>query len=190
MRKDFYIFRHGETDYNKQGRWQGCSIDLPLNETGKLQAEALAQKVKNLGLEVVYSSPLIRAQQTAQAVAAINGVQVKTLPELIEGCVGICEGMLRSEVEKEHPDIWAEWYGDAMVMSTRWPGGESKLEIQQRMFKAFEEMLKAPESVIGVASHGGAMRYFLLAFGYGPHKMPNTVLFHLIWQDGKWTLDQ
>lgn len=190
MRKDFYIFRHGETDFNKQGRWQGCGVNLPLNDTGIRQAEALADKVKGLGLEVIYSSPLIRAKQTAEIVANRLKREVRVLPELTEGCLGICEGMLKDDIAAKYPEKWAEWYSDNMNMDTRWPDGESKLEMQQRMFKGFEKMLSAPENIIGVASHSGSMRYFFLAFGYGPHKMPNTALYHLIWQNGEWLFEQ
>lgn len=189
MRKDFYVFRHGETDYNKQGRWQGCGINYPLNDTGVKQAELLADKVKNLGLEVIYSSPLIRAVQTAQAVADKLGLEVRTLPELTEGCLGVCEGMLKDDIAAQYPKLWEDWYSDNMDMETRWPDGESKQEMQQRMFNGFEKMLSAKENIIGVASHSGSMRYFFLAFGYGPHKMPNTALYHLIWQDSVWTFE-
>ena len=69
-------------------------------------------------------------------------------------------------------------------------GGESKGEIQDRMFVAFNKMIKTNEKVIGVASHGAAIRYFLVALGYGPHKMENTALFHIIYNDGKWVFDK
>ena len=190
MRKDFYIFRHGETDYNKEGRWQGCGVDLPLNANGVSQAGVLAEKLKPLGLEVIYSSPLQRALETAQIAAAPQHLKVIPLPELTEGCLGVCEGMLKEDIAAQYPKLWQEWYSDEIKMDTRWPGGESKLEMQQRMFKGFEKMLAAKENVIGVASHSGSMRYFLLAFGYGPHKMPNTSLFHIVWEDGKWSLNQ
>ena len=65
MRKDFYIFRHGQTDYNKEHRWQGCGIDVDLNEEGLGQAERLAQKLEPYGLEHIYSSNLQRALHTA-----------------------------------------------------------------------------------------------------------------------------
>ena len=190
MRKDFYIFRHGQTDYNLANRWQGSGIDADLNETGLNQAEDLAEKVKNFGIEKIYSSPLKRALQTAQAVARKTNSKIDIIPELIEASVGVCEGMHREDVQKKYPDIWNEWYGENMIMETRWPGGESKKEIQDRMFVAFDKMLQTKEQVIGVASHGGAMRYFLIALGYGPHKMPNTALFHIVYEDGKWICDK
>ena len=189
MRKDFYIFRHGETDCNREGRWQGRGVNLPLNENGVAQAEALDSRLKNLGLEVICSSPLERAQQTANIVAEKLGLKVLILDELTEGCLGVVEGMKKDDIKQLNPELWEEWYGDNMIMSTRWPGGESKLEMQQRMFKGFEKMIKMPQKIIGVASHSGSMRYFFLAFGYGPHKMPNTALYHLIYEDGNWSLE-
>lgn len=190
MRKDFYIFRHGETDYNLQNRWQGQGIDADLNETGIKQAHALAEKVKNLGIEKIYSSPLKRAYQTALAVANATNTTIEILPELIEGSVGVCEGMNREDVKVKHPDIWDEWYGDKMDMNIRWPNGESKQEIQDRMFVAFDKMLTTKENIIGVASHGAAIRYFLIRLGYGPHKMANTALFHIIYENGNWIFDK
>ncbi|MBQ8677986.1 MAG: histidine phosphatase family protein [Alphaproteobacteria bacterium] len=189
MRKDFYIFRHGETDYNQAQRWQGQGVDIDLNANGRQQAEVLAQKLADCGLQVIYSSPLKRAKQTAQYVAAGHNLEIRILPELTEGSVGDCEGMSKSEVAKKYPQVWDIWYGDNDIMDVRWPNGESKGEVQQRMNRAFAEMLLAKEKVIGVASHGAAIRYFLLQFGYGPHKMENTALFHLVWEDEKWILD-
>ena len=91
MRKDFYIFRHGETDYNKEMRWQGCGVDLPLNATGIAQAVTLSERLKPLKLEVIYSSPLKRALETAQIAASQLKLKVKLLPDLREGCLGVCE---------------------------------------------------------------------------------------------------
>ena len=190
MRKDFYIFRHGETDYNLEKRWQGQGVDAELNKTGLKQAELLAEKMKDLGIEKIYSSPLKRAIQTAQIVSKTICSSIEIIPELTESSLGICEGMKREDAKNKYPKIWDIWYGENTDMNIRWPEGESKQEIQDRMFRAFDKMLISKESVIGVASHGGAMRYFLLALGYGPHKMPNTILFHVIYDDGKWIFDK
>lgn len=190
MRKDFYVFRHGQTDYNLANRWQGKGIDADLNETGLAQAQSLAEKLKDFGIEKIYSSPLKRAYQTAQAVAKNTSAPIEIIEELIEGSVGVCEGLFREDVQKKYPEIWEDWYGENMNMETRWPEGESKREIQERMFVAFNKMLDSDEKIIGVASHGAAIRYFLIALGYGPHKMANTALFHIVYEDGKWIFDK
>ena len=189
MRKDFYIFRHGETDENLAKRWQGNGVDVPLNTTGVYQAGVLAEKVSGLGIEIIYSSPLKRAQQTANIVSSNLNVDVVIMDEFTEGCLGVCEGMLKDDIMVQYPDIWKKWYADNIDMSVRWPKGESKQEMQNRMFKGITKLMNIPQSVIGIASHSGSMRYFLLAFGYGPHKIPNTALFHLIYDNGVWELE-
>lgn len=190
MRKDFYIFRHGETDYNATLRWQGQNIDIDLNEKGQAQAKNLAEKMKKLGIEKIYSSPLKRALQTAQTVADATNTKIEIIPELIEASVGVCEGMYKNDIQKKYPEIWERWYNSEMIMEARWPNGESKKEIRDRMFVAFNKMIQGNESIVGVASHGGAMRYFLYALGYGPHKMENTALFHVVYEDEKWIFDK
>ena len=192
MRKDFYIFRHGETDYNLEHRWQGCGVDTNLNQTGIQQAEVLAEKMQNLGIEIVYSSPLKRAYQTAQAVSEKTNTEIKTLPELTEASVGVCEGLTRDEIANKYPEIWEKWDNDNdnINWDIRWPKGESKKEIKNRMFTAFEKILNTKEKTIGIASHSGSIRYFLLGLGYGPHKMPNTALYHVIYENGKWIFDK
>jgi len=188
VHKDFYIFRHGETDYNLQQRWQGQGINIDLNENGIAQAEVLAKRLEDKNIEIFYSSPLKRALQTAQIVAQKGKVPVKTLSDLQEGSVGVCEGMKRDDVAKKYPEIWDIWCSANEIMDIRWPEGESKLEVQQRMVKAFDMMLKTKEKVIGVASHGASIRYFLRLFGYTSRRMDNAALFHLIYEDGNWTL--
>ena len=190
MRKEFYIFRHGETDYNKEARWQGCGLNAPLNKSGEIQAAALAEILRPLGLEVIYASGLKRALQTAEIVAGVLGVAAKVLPGLREACLGKAEGLLKNEVATIYPEIWNEWYSAQNNMDVRFPGGESKQEVQERMLGVFESLLNTPENTIGIASHSASIRYFLMKFGYKPHKMPNTALFHLTYENGLWKLKE
>ena len=69
MAKDFYIFRHGETELNRRRRWQGSGTDYDLTEDGVSQAEELSAKLAGKGIEVIYSSPLLRARHTAEIAA-------------------------------------------------------------------------------------------------------------------------
>lgn len=190
MRKDFYIFRHGETDYNKQKRWQGCGVDAELNAEGVKQAHLLAERLVPLGVEHIYSSNLKRALETAQICAARLGIGLDIIPDLREGCFGEAEGMLKSDIAVKYADIYNDWYAPADDMSVRFPGGESKLEMQQRMFAVLESLLSSPYRTIGISSHGSSIRYLLYKFGLPPHQMPNTALFHLIYHDGNWKLEQ
>ena len=78
-----YLIRHGQTDWNVAGKIQGCH-DIPLNETGRKQAQYLAEGMRNRPVTHIYSSPQIRALETARAIAASQGVEVTTLPGLRE----------------------------------------------------------------------------------------------------------
>lgn len=189
MRKDFYIFRHGETDYNKERRWQGCGINAELNAEGIAQAHELAEKLIPLKIEHIYSSGLKRALETAEICGRRLNIGVDVIPDLREGCFGEAEGMLKSEIAVKFAEIFAEWYDTTDDLNVRFPGGESKLEMQQRMFAVIENLVSAPYQKIGIASHGSSIRYLLYKFGLPPRLMPNTALFHLVYENGNWTLE-
>ena len=188
MRTDFYIFRHGETDYNKERRWQGCGIDADLNAEGILQAKTLADRLQPCGLEYIYSSNLQRALHTAQIVASRLHIGVEIVPALREGCFGKAEGMLKSDIAVQYADIYQKWYSRAEDMNLRFPGGESKAEMQERMFGALESLLEKPYRTVGIASHGSSIRYLLYKFGMPPHAMANGALFHLVHENNTWRL--
>ena len=189
MRKIFYIFRHGETDYNKERRWQGCGIDLPLNDAGREQACELARRLRGVGLETIYSSPLKRALQTAEIVAAALDLSVKIIPDLREGCFGEAEGMLKIEIAGKYPQIFKDWYSETNDLDVGFPGGETKRQMQWRMLGVIDNLLAKPQQVVGIASHGSSIRYLLMKFGHEPHAMKNTALFRLAYEDGVWKLE-
>ena len=190
MRKDFYVFRHGETDYNKNGRWQGCSVDTPLNETGKEQAKVLATELSDKDIEVIFSSNLKRAYETAQFVAQEKNLTIKTKENLREGDYGEAEEMFKTEMRVKFGDIFTQWYdNDSAYMDVRFPGGESKREMGRRMLGVFEELLQEEAQVIGVASHAGSLNCFWLYLGFDRPLMPNCSWLHLVYEDGKWSLD-
>ena len=184
-----WISRNGETDYNKERRWQGSGIDVPLNETGVEQAKLLAERVAPLGIEHIYSSHLKRAYQTAQAVADKLGIGIEIHEGLREGCLGQTEGLVKAEVEKAYPEVFSVWYAENDIMDIRFPGGESKQEIQDRVLGALESLLDCPYQVIGISSHSAAIRYSLRKFGLPIHRMENTALYHLIYDNGEWILE-
>ena len=90
------LVRHGETDWNRDGRWQGQS-DTPLNELGRRQARELAEQLD--GVDVVYSSDLARARETAEILAERAGVEVRLDPRLRERGFGAWEGLTLAEIE-------------------------------------------------------------------------------------------
>lgn len=189
MRKDVYLFRHGETDANRERRWQGCGLDLPLNETGIAQAEALVDKLRDKKIEAIFSSALKRAVQTAEIVAQALQLPVKIKEDFREGCFGQGEGIVVSELDERWPEIGKRWK-DPDDLDASYPDGETKREIQNRMLNALNELLKEDYAVIGVATHGSAARNLLRALGVVLGRIPNGTIFHLVYEKGKWRIEE
>lgn len=187
--KVFYIFRHGETDFNREGRWQGAGLDPELNLAGITQAHLLAETLRPLNLQIIYSSPLQRALQTAEIIGSELNIPVVVNNELIEGNFGINEGQYHKDIIlTEEYKTWRNL--DADYIHFRFEGGESKFEIMQRMFGAVSELLKTPEDVIGISSHSAAIRYLLLQFGLQIPRLENGALIRLAYEDGQWVTEE
>jgi 2,3-bisphosphoglycerate-dependent phosphoglycerate mutase len=102
------IARHGESDWNRERRWQGYA-DRPLTDRGREQARALAARLAHIELDAVYSSDLQRARDTAAVVAENQGLEVQAVPELREVDVGSWSGLTRVEAEERFPEGYARW---------------------------------------------------------------------------------
>src|SRR5215211_8136133 len=96
------LARHGETDWNREGRFQGWA-DPPLNDAGRAQAQALAERLREMPFDAVYASDLRRAFETAEIVAASHGVPVTPDPGLREVDIGSWSGLTRAEIEERFP---------------------------------------------------------------------------------------
>jgi probable phosphoglycerate mutase len=148
------LARHGETDWNRQGRFQGHA-DPPLNETGRAQAAELAAELEGVELAAVYSSPLGRALETAQVVAAERGLEPVAVDALREVDVGSWEGLTRAEVEARFPEQLARW----LDYDQGWENGESYEEMGRRVVAALLELAAAHEGErILAVTHGGPIR--------------------------------
>lgn len=149
------LVRHGETDWNLEGRYQG-SADVPLNATGRRQAERVAERLTRERIDAVYSSPLQRALDTALAIARAQGLEVRTDPRLAEIALGEWEGMLASRIAERCPELHHRWTVDPRGM--RPPGGETILEVHDRAVAAVEEMAaRHPGGTVCVVTHKTAM---------------------------------
>jgi broad specificity phosphatase PhoE len=185
MKKTVYIFRHGETDWNAQLRWQGHS-DIPLNETGRNQAKALIPLLKDKKIEAIFSSDLSRAIETSKIVNEHLKVPIFASPDLREVNLGIAEGLTNEEVIQKVSQRDLERWRSVLPSDNNFgfSGGETKNEALRRNFQALEEFLKANTySVIGVASHGGIIRrmmHYLLPHLTEPVLVANCALFTLI----------
>jgi broad specificity phosphatase PhoE len=148
------LARHGETDWNREGRFQGWA-DPPLNATGRAQAVDLSVALMAEELATVYASPLRRAYETADVVAATRGVEPITVEALREVDVGSWSGLTRAEIEEHFPEQYARWldYGQG------WEDGETYEEMAERVVRALLELAAAHdgERILAV-THGGPMR--------------------------------
>jgi len=150
-----YLIRHGETDWNVEGRWQGHA-DVPLNERGLQQAAQIAQKLTGAGLAAIYSSDLQRAQETAQAISAATRLPVQTDPRLREINQGEWQGLLAEEVEARYGDILRRRRLDPL--DTGPPGGETVKQVLGRVIAAIDEIRRHhPLERVAVVSHGFAL---------------------------------
>ncbi len=148
------LARHGETDWNRDNRFQGHADPL-LNETGRAQAAELSKTLAGEALAAVYSSPLRRAFETAQIVAARHGLEPVPLDALREVDVGSWQGLTRTEIEARFPEQFARWldYKDG------WEDGESYEEMGRRVIAGLLELAAghAGERILAV-THGGPVR--------------------------------
>ena len=148
------LARHGETDWNNQRRWQGHA-DQPLNDIGREQARALAETLAGRAIDVVYSSDLVRAHETALIVAERLGLPVQVDVGLREVDVGDWSGRAHSEVEEIDPEGFRRWREGGKG----WNGGESYEQMGERVVAAVLRLAGAhPSETVLLVSHGGSIR--------------------------------
>ena len=151
---ELWLIRHGQTDWNFTGRWQGQAFDAPgLNETGHKQALGASEKMKGIEISAIYSSDLLRARQTADLIAEPLGLPVILEPRLSEINLGVWEGMSSEDIEARYSQELADRARDPF--HTPAPNGESPYEVAERVLTAVTEIviMHRDESILIVA-HG------------------------------------
>jgi probable phosphoglycerate mutase len=169
------LARHGETEWNLDGRWQGWA-DPPLNETGRAQARALAEQLRTTPFDAVYSSDLLRAHETAEIVAAPHGVPVLADPELREIDVGSWSGLTKAEIDERFGGERAD--------------GETREQHQARVLHAVEQIARrhTGERVL-IVTHGGTMRAIRSHVSDEPHHpIANCGVIEVHFRDDRLTL--
>jgi len=162
-----YLVRHGETAWNAEGRLQG-STDVPLNDTGRAQARALATAFSRLGIAHVFTSDLVRARETGAIIAESLGLPAPVVEaDLRERRFGIFEGLTRDEIHTRYPHEWRAWTGRTAMPE----GGEPVESSVGRMRAALERVWAALTGPALVISHGGIMRLWLSDLA--GHLLPN-----------------
>jgi broad specificity phosphatase PhoE len=182
------LVRHGETDWNRDGRWQGHS-DTHLNDVGREQAARVAEELD--GVDVAYSSDLARARETADIVARRLGLDVHVDERLRERSFGAWEGKTAPEIEAEFRDAHARW------LAGEGPGAEDAEpfpDFATRVQRFVEDVLtRHPDETVLIVAHGGSIRVIhALASGLDyvrDHRsipgVPNCTVARYAARDGK-----
>ena len=146
------LVRHGETDWNKEGRFQG-QIDIPLNENGRDQASAAGDLLKNIQIDKAYSSSMSRPLETAKIILRSHPkIEVQQKEELIEIGHGMWEGKLETEIASEWGDLLNDW--KKSPEKVQMPQGENLEEVSLRVLKCWESIcnnLSSNETALVVA---------------------------------------
>ncbi len=181
------LVRHGRTEANESGRWQG-QTDEGLNDRGRRQVAELAAWYGAFG--AVYTSPLGRAYQTAEGLA--NGSVLGTHPGLVELGMGAWEGHTREEIEAGWPELWDRIYEGEEDLP-RGETGETWAGMQKRVAQAVSEVIaEHEEGHIGIVSHGAAIRGYvssILGLQHSTRRKlgvpANTSVSHVMVEDGR-----
>ena len=156
---DFLLIRHGETDWNRQLRFQG-QMDVPLNAVGQEQARRLAQRLAHEKFAHLVSSDLLRARQTAEPLASLPGwpqpLKTELVRDLREQHFGLAEGMRVADLQREHPQAWAQWL--RFEADYAFSGGESIRQFHARVMAAMRALAQGHAGqTIALVTHGGVL---------------------------------
>ena len=153
-----YIIRHGQTDWNIAKKIQGRQ-DIPLNERGRYQAGCLKKAMEDRPVTAVFTSPQIRAMETAKAVALSSGSAVIPVKDLMEINYGSWEGKTEEELLQEDRALYEAWWSHPA--ETAPPGGESISQVNERCQKAWKEIKPQLTGDAAIVAHGGLLAHFM-----------------------------
>ena len=193
---ELLFIRHGETDWNRQQRFQG-QIDVPLNAAGQAQAQRLVGHLQRQheSFDHLFSSDLQRAQQTAAPLASLWQQAPTLVPGLREQHFGIFEGLDAPTIKAQYPELWQDW----LLHSTHFAlpgGGESLQQFHDRVLEAVATLAAAhPGQRLAIVTHGGVLdmlwrsAHRLPLSGLRECAIPNTGLNRLRWVAGRVLID-
>ncbi len=176
----FILIRHGETDWNIEGRWQG-QADVPLNERGREQAIQTASALAGIEIAAIYSSDLSRARETAEVLASVTKLKVQFDVRLREIHQGEWQGLLASEIQARYPEAFQQRMTDPISVTP--PGGEMASQVMIRVLSAIKEIRQMHSGkTVAVVSHGFAIACLLAHY----QNLPIEKAWDLIPQNGGW----
>lgn len=173
--KRVYLIRHGLPDFPGGEKMCLGSTDLPMGEAGLAQAAAMASRLPPV--TAVYSSPLIRAVQTAEAI----GRPVTVLPDLRELHAGEWDGLTFSRIRRRYPELYA---ARAKDLTLPLPGAEDQAAGLARFHGAMEEAARRSPGDFAVVAHGGIIALFLQAVSGVRQKPDYGQIIGLVWENG------
>lgn len=158
----YYLVRHGQTQWNTQGRTQGHG-DSPLTELGRMQAKKLAEALKSFPIDMIYCSDLGRAVETASIISEVLDIKYESTKYLREMGFGIWEGMELKKIADIYSEDFALWRNEPDKLDIE--GGEKLIDIKNRQDKLIEELnQKYKDKHILLISHSVTVRVMLLSF--------------------------
>ncbi|MEE9144678.1 MAG: histidine phosphatase family protein [Candidatus Binatia bacterium] len=149
---EIILLRHGETDWNFQGRCQGVS-DPDLNETGIRQAEEIAERLQLEKIDAIYSSASKRSLRTAEAICQLHGLGATVDDEFRELDHGEFEGLTFTEIRATYPDFIRKWRDEPVELLL--PGGERLIDVDTRVWAGINRIIKChrPGETVVIVSH-------------------------------------
>lgn len=190
--REVFVFRHGETDWNRDLRLQGHT-DIPLNETGRAQAALLAEKILRIKPEVIVTSDLSRARETAEIANRELKVPIVESVHLRETRLGDCEGWYRDKVIDFYgTEKWERWQSiHPDHLDFGFPNGETKRQHLDRVTEFIKSFFaQNPHYTrIALSTHGGSVRRLVHACLSAPGRpiaLPNCVLYRVTMDQSGW----
>ncbi len=189
---EIILIRHGETEWNLTGRWQGHA-DSPLSAMGVCQAQALSERMGKEDVDAVYASDLERAQHTARLAGSLANWTFTLMPELRERDLGVLEGLTTDEMLVKQPAVYQSFLHNGPDYQP--PGGESFTQFSKRCSAAIEHLASEhPTGKIAVVTHGGVLgAIFRYVLNIALDAERNFVLLNcsinrIQKEDGRWNL--
>ncbi len=188
---ELVLMRHGETEYNRADVFRG-RVDLPLNERGKEQARAAAGCLREEDFEAFYSSPLLRAVQTAQAIAGNHGGEVSPREHFTDVDYGDWSGKSIEEIRKNWPREFSMWENDPEGVV--FPGGEGVREVRERLSAGLDKLSREHEGTILLVGHKLINRIMICialdlpTSGIWKVEQSNAAINYISWRNSGWVI--
>jgi broad specificity phosphatase PhoE len=185
-----FLVRHGRTGWNKEGIFRGIK-DVPLDAVGKEEALLVGERLKGEGITAVFTSPLSRAKETAEAIALFPQLEVKVLPGLTDLNFGEWEGRSLEEVKERYPNLYLRWLHEPHRVT--FPAGEGLDAVRARAMEAVEEIVTChPQEAVALVSHRVVLKVLICALlgldnsHFWRIGQDTAAINCFQYQDGKW----